>query len=226
MALPPGIPTSFVPKQPVQTLARRSRSGNNLFLIACIGVGVVAIVISGILFGYQKYLEGVSTAKTAQLAAEQKGIDTDTVDQFIRLRDRLVSAQTLLNQHVGLSQFFDVLESLTLQNVKFDSLEVKINDDHSAHIQMSGIAKTFNALAAQSNAFAGEKRIKRAIFSGITVDKNNVISFTLSADLDSRLIVIAQPASIAVLSPAADATTTPAVVVPAGPATSTPPKKP
>ena len=54
---------------------------------------------------------------------------------------------------------------------------------------MDGNAKSFNALAAQSNQFAADKRIKRAIFSGITLSKDGLVSFTMSAELDSKLVV-------------------------------------
>lgn len=55
---------------------------------------------------------------------------------------------------------------------------------------MSGTARTFNALAAQSSVFAGEKRIKRAIFSDIRINDNKSVSFSLEADLDPKLLTL------------------------------------
>ncbi len=68
---------------------------------------------------------------------------------------------------------------------------------------MNGVARSFNALAAQSNAFSDEKRIKRAIFSGITLDqKSGNVSFSLKAELDPALIVNnANPVAGTVLVP-------------------------
>jgi len=87
-----------------------------------------------------------------------------------------------------LSQFFDALESLTLQNVQFTDMKLSVAGDHTATLEMTGTAKNFNALAAQSNAFAADKRIKRAIFSDITITDSKLVSFKLSADVDSQLI--------------------------------------
>jgi hypothetical protein len=112
-----------------------------------------------------------------------------------------------------LSQFFDVLESLTLKNVRFASLSVTVGDDQSAEVKMTGAAENFNALAAQSAAFAKESRIKQAIFSGIKADsKTGAVSFSVSAKLDSRLVLISSttPASWSA-QPAAAVTTVPTV---------------
>ncbi|MBU1293077.1 hypothetical protein KJ819_03375 [Patescibacteria group bacterium] len=189
MAIPPTIPTSFVPKQPVTTGMRRPQSGMNAFLIVASIIVGVAVVGAGGTFGYKLYLENVRDAKAAELQRAQDAINEDTIEGFIRLRNRLDSAQTLLNQHVYSSQFFDVLEKHTLQSVRFGSLTLSVLDDRSAEIKMEGVARTFNALAAQSEAFASEKRIKRAIFSSITVNTTGTVSFELTAELDPRLVL-------------------------------------
>lgn len=230
MALSPGIPTSFVPKQPVQSFANRPmREGNNLFLIvSLILAGVVALVAAGV-FAYDQYLIHTLASKQAQLAAAQGSVDDNTIEEFIRLRDRLSNGEDLLTNHIQLSQFFDVLGNLTLQNVRFNSLKLVVAGDHTATIDVTGTAKTFNALAAQSNAFATEKRIKRAIFSGITVDSSKLVAFRLTADIDPRLI-IAGPAVTSAGAPITpvtttaglpQASTTPVMAPAAKPATST-----
>lgn len=233
MAIPPTIPTSFVPKQPVSTAARRPQSGLNAFLIIAGVVAGLAVLASGATFGYKTYLENVRTTKSTALETAQKEVNPETVEGFIRLRNRFNSAQTLLDQHVLTSQFFDTIEARTLQTVRFNSLILTVADDRSAEIQMEGVAKSFNALAAQSEAFASEKRIKRAIFSSIAVKENGTVGFKLSAELDPRLVLAgtapvppvqqqvpaATPAAVPAVAPV-KATTTPAV------SASTTPKKP
>jgi hypothetical protein len=54
---------------------------------------------------------------------------------------------------------------------------------------MAGVAKNFNALAAQSTAFANDKRFKRAIFSGFVLDqKDGTVKFEVKADVESSLV--------------------------------------
>lgn len=189
MALSPGIPTSFVPKQPVQAPRRKASAGTNLFLLASLAVAGVALLASGAVFAYDRYLTYVQNAKEAELAKAQAAVNPDTVQEFIRLKDRFNAGETLLNQHVTLSRFFDELEAVTLQNIQFSNLTLTVTGDGTAKLQMDGVAKNFNALAAQSNAVAADKNIKRAIFSGIGFDNGNTrLKFQLTADLDPSII--------------------------------------
>lgn len=230
MALPPTIPTSFVPKQPVSSTMRKQKSGLNILLIgSSLLLGVGTLACAGV-FGYELYLKSARDAKQAELAAAQRAVDIDTVEGFIRLRDRLSATESILNQHVELSEFFDVLESRTLQTVRFSNLQVSVNGDRSAEVEMEGVARSFNALAAQSASIAAEKRIKRAIFSGITVNDNGTVGFSLSATLDPRIITSGEilpgitdeePATPQPQVPAA-----PASPVSPGPATTTAPVAP
>lgn len=165
------------------------QSGTNVFLIVSLVIaGFIAALAVGT-FLYGTYLDRALAGKQAQLSQAQSQVDENTVEDFVRLRDRLSSVKTLLSTHVVLSQFFDRLEALTLANVRFIDLTLTTAGDNTAQLKMSGTAKSFNALAAQSNAFASEKGIKRAIFSNITLTDKNQVSFQMTADIDSKLIL-------------------------------------
>ncbi len=183
-----------MPKQPVEMHPRQMESGNNMFLVVSLVIGAIALILAGAVFIYARVLAGESAAKQVELQTAEQAVSEGTVESFLRLRDRLSQAETLLSQHVLFSQFFDTLEAITLTNVRFTALSVSLNQDHTASVKMAGTAKTFNALAAQSAAFATQPLIKQAIFSGIGADKSGVVSFTVSATLDPRLITI--PATV------------------------------
>lgn len=176
-----------MPKQPVQPVKRPMSSGNNVFLVACFVIAGIVVALAIGTFLYGKYLDSTLASKQAQLAQAQSQVDENTVQEFVRLRDRLNITKTFLSNHIVLSRFFDRLEALTLQNVSYTGMTLTVAGDNTAQLQMAGAAKSFNALAAQSNAFASEKSIKRAIFSNITVTKDNQVSFKLTADIDSSL---------------------------------------
>lgn len=193
MAVPPTIPTSFVPKQAVPQNRRRFSGGTGVLMIVALIVLGISIAASAAVFGYEYYLKNTLTTRAAELAAAEARISEDTVEQFVRLRDRFNSAEILINNHVAFSQFFDALEELTIQSVRFSSLNAVVEENRTVKIEMEGSARNFNALAAQSAAFAAEKNIKRAIFSEITLNQNNSIDFTLSAEIDPRLILMEVP---------------------------------
>ncbi len=169
---------------------RFAQTGGNTFLVLSLFILGIAILASGGVFGYEQYLMNVRETKSAEVKKAQENIDVTTVEEFIHTRDRFKAAEGVLDSHVAASNFFDLLESLTLQNVRFSSLSFTVTEDRSAQIQMSGTARTFNALAAQSSVFAGEKRIKRAIFSDIRINDNKSVSFSLEADLDPKLLTL------------------------------------
>jgi len=174
---------------------RQMESGTNMFLIVSLIIAGIAIILSILVFAYAHLLSGQVAQKSAALKQAESSVSEDTVDSFIRLQDRLNQAQTVLNDHVLLSQFLDTLSTLTLTDVRFAALQLTLADDHSASIKMTGTAATFNALAAQSASFATQPLIKQAIFSGITADPaTGVVTFTLTATLDPKLVDI--PSSV------------------------------
>jgi hypothetical protein len=189
VALSPGIPTSFVPRQATSDQRRPRTAGHNLFLVIAMFIFGLSIIAAIGTYAYDRYLTHALQVKAEDLANAQKDVNQDQVENFVRLRDRLTYGQDLLNNHVALSQVFDVLEAQTLASVRFSTLDLTVADDHTAHIDITGTAKNFNALAAQSNAFAAEKGIRRAIFSGIVVNANKTVNFKLTADLDSKLLI-------------------------------------
>jgi len=175
----------------VNTQNRRVRSGVNVFFLIAATAVVIVVAIAGGVFGYTLYLKNARDTKAALLATAEQSINVDQVEGFIRLRDRLTTADTLLDEHIRLSEFFSILEMRTLQSVRFSTLSISVKDDRAAEIRMEGVARSFNALAAQSAEFAAEKRIKRAIFSSIAVNENGTVAFSLSAEADARLITAA-----------------------------------
>lgn len=186
--LPPTIPTSFVPHSSSATARRFSTdiSGAfNFFTYAILGIIFVSAL--GIFF-YARILANSQAAKNAALARAEAAIDLATVESFVRLRNRLTSGATLLANHVAFSGFFALIETLIPTTVRFTSLHLMLDDAKAVKIEGSGVAKSFNALAAASAAFAADGRIKEAIFSNIEVTKDNSVSFALSATLDPKLV--------------------------------------
>jgi hypothetical protein len=163
------------------------------FLFISLIIFVAALAASAAVFGYHLLLKGTISAKAARLSAAEARIDGTSVQDFIRTRNRFASAEMLLGSHVASSQLFTALESRTLQNVRFSELSLEVADDRSATLSMTGTARTFNALAAQSAEFAKEEGLTRVIFSDIALNENATVSFALTAEVRSSLIVMGEP---------------------------------
>lgn len=240
--LPPTIPTSFVPRQQsgATPAARRKKSGSNVFMLIGMVMLIGSMLAAAGIFGYEWYLKSDRERKQIALTQAQEAINLPTVEEFIRLKNRFATAQSLLDNHIFLSSFFEVLEERTLQTVTFDSLRISVSESRSAEIQMSGRAVSFNALAAQSALLATEKHIRRAIFSDITTDEQGLVRFALTATVEPQVIAGKQleqvlppmpdmPAPEEPVEPVVDdvpsdtATGTPAGTPPAAPETPTTP---
>lgn len=188
MALPPTIPTSFVPHGTAAPQKFRSDFTGAFGIFAYAILGIAFLLALGVFF-YGRILASSQSAKDAALAEQVKKIDQATVENFIRLRDRLASSETLLNGHPAFSGFFSSLEKILPSTVRFTALHLSIDSNGTPKVEGSGTAKSFNALAAASSAFAEDGRIKDAIFSNIDVNKDSSVSFSLVATLDPKLIV-------------------------------------
>lgn len=188
MDIPPTIPTSFVPRS-ASTVARQSRvdSIGAFSLFAYVVLGIVFALAIGV-FVYGRILSNMRTSKDTALARAEKAIDVATVEGFVQLRNRLNSGMTLLSNHVAFSGFFSLIETLLPTTVRLSSLHLSLDTTKKVKLEGSGVAKSFNALAAVSSAFATDGRIKEAIFSNLVVNRDNTVSFVLSATLDPKVV--------------------------------------
>lgn len=204
MALLPTIPTSFVPHA-AGNAPHRPTTGFSGFtgafgFFAYAALGLVFALAIGVFF-YGQLLKSNQKSKDAALVEAVKGIDQTTVEEFVRLRDRLTSGNALLGKHVAFSGFFSALERLLPGSVRFTALNLSMNEAGVPKIEGTGVAKSFNALAAASNAFAADGRIKDAIFSNISVNKDGSVSFALSAALDPKIITFSPSATMDAFGP-------------------------
>ncbi len=152
-------------------------------------LAVVFILAVGV-FIYGRILVSEQTSKDAAVATAVAAIDSNTAEGFIRLHNRLLLGNSLLNQHPAFSGLFALLDKIMPSTVRFTSLHLVLNPagDGTAKVEGAGTAKSFNALAATSQAFATDGNIKDAIFSSIKVNKDNSVGFLLEANLDPKVI--------------------------------------
>lgn len=195
MAVPPTIPTSFVPHPTSSGGGRRMQSDiTGAFTYFSYFIFTFAVFSAFGVFGYDRFLAAREDTKKIELANVQATLDPETVTRVVRLRDRLSLGNSLLNEHVALSNLFHLLETTLPNSVRFLRLSVSIDPEGRATLSAFGVAKNFNALAAASDALAADARIRNAIFSGVRVTTVNAVEFSLSASIDRNLITFNSPA--------------------------------
>lgn len=194
MALPPTIPTSFVPRPPAAATQRFRFDFIGAFSFLCYLVFIGMLAAAAGVFLYDNMLTNKKAEKDAELTRAEAEIDMATAQSFIRLSDRLSSSKNLLNNHLAFSNFFRTLEEVLPTNVRFTNLHIAPGDRGVITFDGSGVAKNFNALAAASQNFARDGHIKDAIFSRISVNKDNTVTFSIAAGVDPALVTFKAPA--------------------------------
>jgi Tfp pilus assembly protein PilN len=147
-------------------------------------------------FVYENMLTTTQQAKKADVVQKQKDLQVETVEEFVRLQNRLTTSAALLDAHPAYSKFFSALETMIPATVRFTSLNISRDEAGVPKITASGLAKSFNALASASDALASDNRLKDAIFSGISINSNGSVSFSLTATLDPKIIAFTQDAPV------------------------------
>jgi len=187
--MPQKVPTSFVPKQPVRTVRRpQARGPLSIFAVAALVLLGAAIVLAGLVFGYEFYLKQNKEEKTRELKVLQDSVDPQAVEDLARLSQRLVISRELLNSHVAVSAIFSMLERDTVQDVSFDDFELNTAPSGDVEITMEGTAATFNALAYQSVVFRDNPFLRNQIFGDITVTDKGDVSFSFEGIISSSLV--------------------------------------
>jgi len=181
--------TSFIPKTPI-TAQQKKRGNTGLFVFVSFIIFVLSIASSGGVYWYRGFMTGIVEDKNELLERASENFQPAFVDELKRLDTRLVSSQDVLSRHTAFSEFFSVLEENTLKNVQFTSFEYTSSDTDkkTISIMLDGVATSYSSVALQADAFGKNKYIKNPIFSGLNLDEQGYVGFSVSAELDPSLI--------------------------------------
>lgn len=191
----PTIPTSFIPKRPIESsaapLPHRSGTVGLLSLITFVIVIGTGLAFAGV-YLYQKQLVSQKAKLEQSIGEARDGIGTEFVSDMKRLDARISGVKELIKNHIVVSPIFEALESTTLHSVQYRDFDYSIKADpvsktSSLVVELTGTAKNYATIALQSDAFSNNRLIKNPVFSNLTVDdKSRTINFrlTFSVDID------------------------------------------
>ena len=168
----------------------KNNSGINLFLLISIVVFVVALIAVVSFYLWRNNLIAQIKQQSDQLVLLQKQTEKTTINSLISLDDLLNTSNELLRKHVAISPLFLFLQANTITDVRFKNFNFSYGDQGKINVKMSGLAKDFNTISAQTEAFnkATKKGIVNPIYSDFSPQMDGTVSFNFSAELDSSLI--------------------------------------
>ncbi len=214
--------TSFIPHQPVTGETEHRRGGMGvLFLISfllLIASGAAAVGV----FAWNKTTLGQIEKGKKQLEDHKNAFDSNSINEFTRLDNRIDVASMLLKSHIGASAIFPRLQDNTLRTVRFSNFSYTNGGNGKILISMSGEAQDYESMALQAQQFTKaelQNSFRSPIFSNFSKQKD-VVVFTFSSGIDPYVVEYYQNRiNAAKQSQAAPAAATPAGTTPTLPAT-------
>ena len=184
--------TSFIPKKPIMMNNNSvSGSGNSTSIPVVVSVAliVIMVIIGGGLYLYKGYLEKNKADLSASLFKIRDSFDKDTINELELYDKRTTVAKQILNNHIVISPLFELLNKLTLSSIQYTSFSHSVSNNVYS-VKMSGIARDYKSIALQADVFNTSQgsMFKNIIFSNLTTDKNNNVTFDIEFDVDPALL--------------------------------------
>jgi len=182
--------TSFIPKKPIVE-TRASGSGVSLFLLLSIILFIAAITLAFGVWLWQKSIISQIEKDKIALEAARKSYEEDTINNLVRLNDRIEESKTLLSNHRAVSPVFIMLEKNVLKNIRLKAMTFSVGPDKKIKIELSGAAASYDVLSKQSDAFGSDnlrKFISEPVISDFSPTADGSISFNFSAVVDQKLV--------------------------------------
>lgn len=188
----PKFQSSFIPKGPVSSASMATqnyavRKPKSILGFLAMLIFVFSLLGAAAVLGYKFYLSYSIKTLAAEVEAGKAAIEEETVQEIMRLNNRMLSAETLIDKHLIITPFLDFLEKSTLRTVRFREFSY-IAENSALRLNMKGEARSYSSLAQQAELFKKSKDIKNPTFSDISLDDKGNVTFTVSLELDRNFL--------------------------------------
>ncbi len=185
--------TSFIPKKPIienGLSAGGKKSTASISIIVTISLMIIMGLATGGLYFYRGYLQNSKDQLSANLSKVRESFDKNTILELEMYDKKTSVARQILDSHIVVTPIFDVINELTLSSIQYTRFNQERKTDNSFIVRMSGIAKDYKSIALQADVFNTERgqAFRDLIFSNLTKDKNNYVTFDLEFSVDPALL--------------------------------------
>lgn len=186
---------SFIPKKVLtaEPAPMHRVAVPNLFLVIAVVILILCLIFYGGAILYRFLLDRqinqpcaeapaggvVSCGLLASVEREEKNLNRDTILLLQRLDKKIKIAAALGDSHIDALPILRLLEALTLPTIAYDKFTFQ-----EAKVKLAGTATKYEDLAVQSDVFAGDKRVRHFVFSGLNLNELGQVVFELELELD------------------------------------------
>lgn len=184
--------TSFIPKKPILSGGidtSPKRSTTSISMAISVFIFVVIIFSTFGLYLYKIYLEKSKDNLSTKLLEARNKFDQNTITELESFDKRTSTAKQVLAGHLVISPLFELINKLTLPSIQFTDFEHSFKNDIFS-VKMSGIARDYKSIATQADIFSKSEgsMLKDVVFSNLTKDKANTVTFDVEFDVDPLLL--------------------------------------
>lgn len=186
------LQTSFIPKKTLTIPSPASGVGGRSIHVLTVVALLVFFVVIGLalfVFFYKSHLVRSIVEMDTALVLAKKSFDPEFIAAASKLNARIEGAKQLLSTHRALSPLFDVLEKRTLEDVRFQDFNFSAPRGREITIGMTGQAKSFNAIALQSDVFGTEPAFNNPVFANFNLNEKGDVIFNFKATIDPELLL-------------------------------------
>jgi hypothetical protein len=189
--------TSFIPKKPAASAiggasSPKHKHGASIFMTISTVLFILSLVGAGAVYAWKQYLLSSQDAYKQTLSTREQQFNIDLIEQLKSENVKIDLAKQLIQNHLALSQIFDIVGRLTIENVRFMSMDVTAPSAGSDGVKLSmqGYGTSLSAVAFQSDVlnqldqYGLRKIVKNPILSNPAIGSNNTVSFGFSATID------------------------------------------
>lgn len=187
--------TSFIPKKPIvqngaSSITSTGSKTTSISMVITVFILISIIVATVGLYFYRDYLQKNKENLSATLFKMRGSFDNDTIVALELYDKKATVAKQVLKGHIVLSPLFDTLNDLTLSSIQYTKFEHSTTKEGIFSVKMSGVARDYKSIALQADVFNTTKgaMFKDVIFSNLTKDKSNNVTFDLEFDVDPLLL--------------------------------------
>jgi len=180
--------TSFIPKKPVASSSVK-KTPISFFSVFSVVILIIMGLGSGVLYLYKNYLTQQKKDLSVSISNIKSSFEEDKIKDLELYDKRASTAKKVLSGHIVLSPLFALLGSLTIPEIQYTEFSHETNGDEF-NVKISGIASSYKSIALQADAFniAKGRSFKNIIFSNLTRNKDNKVTFNLSFNVDPALL--------------------------------------
>ncbi|PJE64713.1 MAG: hypothetical protein COU90_00360 [Candidatus Ryanbacteria bacterium CG10_big_fil_rev_8_21_14_0_10_43_42] len=151
-------------------------------------LSLVFFILMGLAYGgvflYKRSIESNLDGLTRQLSNIEEELDSDIIQEIVRVDKGLAVAQDLLAQHVYSSRLFEFLENNTLETVQYNDFTYSFG---SRSVILAAVADSYVSLNEQIHIFQNLPLIRSVDFSGISMLEDDTVGFSLNLTFNDNI---------------------------------------